>query len=117
MHLVFIDEHRRERDALLTCIHGDPLGRQITGTKKDEDGNNLIIDGVVQFEYGEPGENWPCINLVVISDNENAQDQYGRQVDDRYTSIVHMGDSTAIGYCYRFADETVDWSKVQPSVS
>ena len=42
------------------------------------------------IEYREPGERRPCINLVVISDNENAQDQYGRQIDERLTSVVHQ---------------------------
>ena len=135
MHLVFIDEHRKERHALLTAIHGDPQGRMMVAVRKspsevtedekdsyrvcknniyayklDENGNEI-------YEYGNPGEHWPCVNLVVISDNKDAQDQYGRQLDERFTSIVHMGDNTAIGFCFRFPDEEVDWSKMQATIS
>jgi hypothetical protein len=139
MHIVFIDAHRKERDALLTAIHGDPKGQMMISIRKsakelteeeksskeweldsheppiyaykvDEDGNQII-------EYREPGEHWPCVNLVVISDNEDAQDQYGRQLDERFTSIVHWEGSTAVGFCFRFADENVDWSKMQPTIS
>ncbi len=108
-HVVFIDSHRRERDALLTAIWGDPDGRNVTGCHQDDEGNYVS-------EYDEPGTNWPCVNLVVISDNEEAQDQYGRQIDDRHTSIVHWTNSSAVGYCWRFADEKVDWGRIQPVV-
>jgi len=129
-HVVFIDEHRRNRDALVTAIHGDPDGRPMTWPRKpanelteeekasgkwrvdthmppiyayqvDENGEDVI-------EYGEPGTEWPCINLVVVSDNEDAQDQYGRQIDERYSSVTHWEGNTAHGYCYRFADEVVE---------
>ena len=139
MHIVFIDAHRKERDALLTAIHGDPRGRMVISTRKsaselteDEkssgewkmDSHDPPIyaykvneDGTYVVEYKEAGEHWPCVNLVVVSENEGAQDQYGRQIDERHTSIVHWGDSTAVGYCFRFADERVDWSKMQPTIS
>lgn len=139
MHVVFIDAHRRERDALLTAIHGDPQGRLCISSRKSAnelteeekasgrwqvDAHSPPIyayehdeDGKMVVDYREPGQHWPCVNLLVISDNEDAQDQYGRQIDERHTSIVHHSDSTAIGYCYRFADEAVDWSKMQPTIS
>lgn len=135
MHLVFIDALRRERAALLSAIHGDPQGRLVIPRRKSlddaseeekakgyTDANGIYCyetddQGNIISDYIEPGEHWPCVNLVVISDNEDAQDQYGRQIDDRHTSIVHWTDSTAVGYCYRFADENVDWSKMQPTVS
>lgn len=139
MHIVFIDSYRKERDALLTAIHGDPQGRQVvhvrksageltkeekaSGTwkmdkhmppiyayKQDDEGNDVV-------EHHEPGEHWPCVNLVVVSENDSAQDQYGRQIDERHTSIVHMSDNTAVGNCFHFADEEVDWSKMQPTIS
>lgn len=139
MHVVFIDAHRRERDALLTAIHGDPRGRISYPTRKPAgelteeekasgrwqvDSHHPPIyayktqeDGSMEITYGPAGERWPCVNLVVISENEAAQDQYGRQIDERHTSIVHQSDSTAIGYCFRFADEKVDWSKMQKTIS
>ena len=137
-HIVFIDEYRKERDALLTAIHGDPQGRMCIAVRKDarqltedekasgdwhlDNATPPIYaykheDGIQLCDYIEPGEHWPCVNLVVISQNEDAQDQYGRQIDERHTSIVHWSDSTAIGYCFRFADEKVDWSKMQPTIS
>ena len=139
MHVVFIDSHRRERDALVTAIHGDPLGRLVVPSRKaakelteeekasgrwELDVHSPPIyayehgeDGLPVVEHREPGKHWPCINLVVISDNKEAQDQYGRQIDDRHTSVVHQGDSTAVGYCYRFADEGTNWGDMQPTIS
>ena len=135
MHIVFIDAHRKERDALLTAIHGDPQGRRAISVRKpakelkeDEkdsysvDSNNIYAykldeNGNTMVEHHEPGEHWPCVNLVVVSENGDAQDQYGRQIDERHTSVVHMSDSTAVGYCFRFADEEIDWSKIQPTIS
>ena len=139
MHIVFIDAHRKERAALLTAIHGDPRGCMMISNRKsageltkeerssgkweldsheppiyayevDENGHHVV-------ESREPGEHWPCVNLAVISDNEDAKDQYGRQLDERFTSIVHWEGSSAIGFCFRFADEKVDWSKMQPTIS
>lgn len=136
-HVIFIDEHRRERDALLTAIWGDLEGRLTVPVRKpaDElteeekasgeweiDSHTPPIyaykqkDGLPVCDYIEPGQHWPCVNLVVISDNDEAQDQYGRQVDDRHTSIVHWTSSSAVGYCWRFADEKVDWGRIQPVV-
>jgi len=114
-HLVFIDAERQERDALLIAIHGDPKGRlsmprrkpnpNPTRTddtyiyEKDEDGNIL-------YDYKEEGGHWPCVNLVIVDKNEGAHDQYGRQtVKENITSVVHWTDSSARGFCWRFADE------------
>ena len=139
MHVVFIDEYRRERDALLTAIHGDPQGRMVVPVRKpateltEEEkvsgkweldshtppiyAYQLDEQGYHACDYVEPGKHWPCVNLVVISDNETAQDQYGRQSDERHTSIVHWADSSAQGYCFRFGDEKVDRSAMQPTIS
>lgn len=139
MHIVFIDAYRRERDALLTAIHGDGKGRLVLPIRKDardltdeerESGEwrldshqpplfayRVTPEGENVCEYLEPGKHWPCVNLVIVSDNPDAQDQYGRQIDDRHTSVVHHSDSSAIGYCYRFADEEVDWSLMQKTIS
>jgi hypothetical protein len=142
MHLVFIDDCRKERDCLLTAIHGDPRGCKVVPIRKAAkelteeerasgewilDDNTPPLYAYKQAEHGgyvvyvvehiEPGSLWPCINLVVVSENENAQDQYGRQIDERHTSVVHWSSSSAIGYCYRFADERVDWSQMQQTIS
>ncbi len=132
-HLVFIDAERQERDALLICIHGDPQGRLVMPRRKpakeeDRDKPGFYVDdngiytyevdekGVIVNDYKEPGEHWPCINIVVVDKNEGAEDQYGRQTSKEHTSVVHWTDSSAIGYCWRFADEKVDWSRMQPPV-
>lgn len=133
-HVVFIDAYRRERDALLTAIWGDPDGRLAVPIRKSASelteeekasgeweldhhtpplyANKVEEGGLPVIEYIEPGQHWPCVNLVIISDNEEAQDQYGRQIDDRHTSITHWKDNSALGYCYRLADEEVDWSRI-----
>ena len=139
MHVVFIDAYRKERDALVTAIHGDSKGRRAISSRKsaaeltkDEkasgkwqtDGHDPPIyayevddKGLMVVNYEEPGEHWPCINLVIVSENEAAQDQYGRQIDERHTSVVHWADSTAIGYCFRFDDEEVDKSRMQSTIN
>ncbi len=139
MHVVFIDAHRKEQDALVTAIHGDSQGRRVISSRKsaaeltqDEKASGkwqtdshdppiyaYEVDdkGVMVVSYDESGEHWPCINLVIVSENEAAQDQYGRQIDERHTSVVHWTDSTAIGYCFRFSDEEVDKSRMQSTIS
>lgn len=87
-HLVFVDEDRMERDALVTAIHGDPQG-----------------DG---------GTNWPCLNLVFVTKEPGAQDQYGRQTV-RSLSAVHWKNSSAVGYCWRFVDE--EMTEGAPTIS
>lgn len=117
-HLIFVDEHMQERDALLTAIHGDPEGRLCLGAKVDDDGKQVVDDeGILVAEYGEPGASWPCLNMVVISDNDKAQDQYGRQLDERPSSVVHWTNSSANGYCWRFPEETIDRSTKERTIS
>lgn len=94
MSLVYIDENRKERDSLVTAIHGDP------------EGNPHYPDENLRLLHGEDAivHNWPCVNLVVVDDNEGAQDQYGRQVI-RHSSVVHWSQNSAHGFCWRFLDE------------
>jgi hypothetical protein len=98
-HLVFIDADRQERDALLICIHGDSRGAEY----KAPDGESAI--------------QWPCVNLVVVSKEPGAQDQYGRQtMKDGHTSVVHWTNSSAQGFCWRWPDEEMT-REVAPSIS
>ena len=109
--VVYIDSHRVEHTALVNCIHGDPEGR-----------NLLVVDGACQYDdegvakMGAPGEAWPCINLLIVSPNEECQDQYGRQIE-RFTSVVHQSHSSALGYCYRFVDEELEQRIMLPPVT
>lgn len=121
--VVFIDSHRAEHKALVTCIHGDPLGRQVMPRRKPAPASSEEIyeyetdeNGAIVNDYGEPGESWPCINLLIVSPIEECQDQYGRQCE-RHTSVVHQSSSSAQGFCFRFEDEKIDPSVRQPTVS
>lgn len=116
-HVVFVDELRRERDALVTAIHGDPRGAE-RRCRVDENGQyvsdakGVIISDEIE---GTAGTNWPCVNLIVASDEPGAQDQYGRQID-RPSSVVHWTHSSASGYCWRFADEKMT-GQAAPTIS
>jgi hypothetical protein len=72
--VVFIDSHRAEHTALVTCIHGDPEGRLVIPRRKPkknpkpgEDTYDYETDenGVILNDYKEPGQHWPCINLII----------------------------------------------------
>jgi len=109
--VIYIDARRVEHVALVNCIHGDPAGRLL-----------LIKDGQCAYEddgtakLSEPGKDWPCINLLIVSPNEECQDQYGRQIE-RNTSVVHQSNSSALGMCYRFMDEALEDRVMLPPVS
>lgn len=45
-----------------------------------------------------------CINLVLVSDDEEKQDTYGRQIE-RQTSMAHVDGSTVHGFYWRWPDE------------
>lgn len=49
----------------------------------------------------------PSINLVFVSDDENAHDQYGQQIVHE-TSIVHQSDQSAFGFYWKGIDESTD---------
>lgn len=46
-----------------------------------------------------------CLNLVIISDDEERKDAYGRQIE-RHTSQVHKSQVPVHGAYWRFWDET-----------
>lgn len=45
-----------------------------------------------------------CLNLVVVSSDENKKDDYGRQIE-RQTSSSHASVSKVHGFYWRFEDE------------
>jgi hypothetical protein len=106
MGLVFIDENRKERDALVTAIHGDPEGYSYYPNEdlKALHGSDAMVT------------DWPCLNFVVVDDSEGSQDQYGRQVV-RHTSVVHWRQSSARGFCWRFQDEEVFGEELTKTIS
>jgi hypothetical protein len=73
-HVIYIDEYKKEHDALITQVWGDHAN---TATK-------------------------PGLNVVYVSDDENQQDPYGRQLK-RETSIVHLEGQPAKARCWKEA--------------
>ena len=65
--VIFVDATTKQHKALVTAVHGVNPAQR------------------------------PSLNLVYVSDDENAQDQYGRQLAERVTSIVHVRDQNAEG--------------------
>lgn len=75
----YCSEDRHWYDALITAIHGEPHVAK-------------------HYETGEDVLNYPCVNLSFVSNDESAQDQYGRQMVRDKTSISHYGQYVASGF-------------------
>lgn len=64
----------------------------------DEYGNEHdALVTAVWTSYGNP----PGLNVVYVSSDENATDQYGRQLAERATSVVHTDNQPAHGRKWR----------------
>lgn len=63
------------------CV--DPTGKE----------HNALVTSVFQGAQ----VNAPSLNLVYVSDDESATDQYGRQLASRVTSTVHESNQYAHG--------------------
>ena len=81
-HVVFVDPKGIHHDALVT----------IWWHRNDVP--------TYQSPTGEPG----C-NLVFVSDDERKSDQYGRQLEERFTSVLHKSFQPAPGNYWMFPDE------------
>lgn len=57
--------------------------------------HNALVTAV--FE----GDGEPSINVVCVSDDPNAHDQYGRQLAERTTSVVHQSRQAAHGMYWK----------------
>lgn len=82
----YCSEDRQWYDALITCIHGEP-------------------HKAPHWETGEEILSYPCVNLSFVSADENAQDQYGRQMERDKTSISHYGQYVASGFFWCHAED------------
>jgi hypothetical protein len=102
-HVIYVDSYRKEHDALLTAVHGDPRGRQILW--RNEAGEPNGTGRVLTYLEGTEGQQWPCVNLVIVRDGD-AKDQYGQQIE-HFSSIVHWRQSSARASCFRFVGETM----------
>jgi len=67
------------------------------------DNRYQVHEALVTAIHGNPKEK-PCINLVYVTKDDSRQDGYGRQID-RETSVVHISNNSAGGYCWQFGDE------------
>jgi len=74
-HVMYIDVHRKARDAIVTAVWPSMVG-------------------------GRDG----C-NLVIVCEDESKTDPYGRQIE-RFTSVVHLSQQPAGGWCWCWPDET-----------
>lgn len=71
------------------------IGDAITYVDEHRNPHNAIVITV----HGDPNDN-PTINLVFVSNDPDARDSYGRQIE-RKTSIVHESRTTATGMFWR----------------
>jgi hypothetical protein len=78
-HIKFVDPHGIARDALVT----------------------IWWDGM----SGYSSKNEPGCNLVYVSEDPQANDQYGRQLAGRQTSVVHKSAQPAHGNYWCWPDE------------
>lgn len=77
--VIFCDEHSKDHNALVTCIHAD---RETWG-----------------YEQG------PTINIVHVSSDETKKDGYGRQIERR-SSVCHGKMPGMVqGMYWRYPDE------------
>lgn len=63
-------------------------------------------DAIVTHTFSQTTnpEERPSVNLVYVTEDETAVDQYGRQIE-RKTSVVHRSNQYANGMYWRFDDE------------
>jgi len=104
--VTYVDQHYKAHEALVVAIHGNPRGA-LTRTKTDESGKYVADEHgylISEEVEGSAGKHWPCINLVYVSGDEAKQDQYGRQIE-RESSVVHITNNSAGGFCWQWPDE------------
>jgi len=101
-HVRFCSEDRYWYDALITAVHGDPYVAPMVKGKSYHNG---------KLYEGEDTEiaQYPCVNLSFVSDDESAQDQYGRQMVRDKTSIQHFNSgyvASGFFWCHPEDEET-----------
>jgi hypothetical protein len=91
-NVLWYDRYGRPRPALVQAIHGDET------MKKYQSFKNLSFPDWPE-KTGIIGA--PSINILVISDNPDKSDSYGRQIEHE-TSVPHKEDQRAHGYYWDF---------------
>lgn len=75
----------------------------MTEVQAPEIGDHVILVDPVAKEHHAlvtsvfTGASFPSLNVVYVSDDETATDQYGRQLASRATSVVHESNQYAHG--------------------
>ena len=89
--VVYLDTHRERHNALVTVWHGANDG----DTVADYRAKYNVADGV------------PCVNLLFIASDPAKKDQYGRQLEERQSSVSHGSKQTPpnLGNCFLWPDE------------
>lgn len=68
------------------------------------DAHSVRRPALVTKWWGDGKFNPPGCNLVIVSDDENQSDGYGRQIQ-RHTSVVYKTMQSAPGWCWCWPDE------------
>lgn len=74
--VILIDKIGKERDALVVSVFPGMGGEQVHG-----------------------------VNVVLVSDDSNETDTYGRQIDRAYSSVPHQRAQPAHGYAWKHRDD------------
>lgn len=82
--VIYVDEHSKRHNALLTCVHGE-AAMYPDHTKDD----------------GSKREYQPSVNLLFVTGDESKTDPYGLQ-NERESSVVHSGDQGAHGNYWEY---------------
>lgn len=77
----------------------DLTGLEVSKPVVFVDGTGKQHSALVTCVFGDPGKSVPCINIVLVDDDANRQDSYGRQIR-RETSVVHRSSQAGHGYYY-----------------
>jgi len=95
--IVFFDELRRSRKALVTeWFHGGPVGQTVAEMVQEAKERGVTSEILM-----------PCCNIVFVSTDEAKHDTYGRQIE-RHTSVSHgrsQGPKPFLGMCWAWPDE------------
>lgn len=88
--VVYLDEHRKRHNALVTIWHGCTDGETVEDFKR---------------KYDAKGP--PAINLLYVSSDPTKTDPYGRQLEQRQSSVIHgsLQSPPNLGRCYLWPDE------------
>lgn len=92
-------------------VHNGLITACWAGTKQNPETQKWDIPITTVEEYqAQPGYagRMPCVNLVIVDDDVNKTDSYGRQVAPRITSCSHKSMQNAHGYYWKWPEEELN---------